>query len=198
MAPPNPPVNGGGSETKSDHPAADGGGSESPHACGGTEGGRIPSWTEIKPNTWDRAQRLRRALTPAEKKLWKALRAKQLGLNFRRQHPIGRYVADFYSPQARLVVEVDGDSHAEPDQIRHDEERTRFMETHGLHVKRYSNRQINESLDGVLQEIVDTIRQAPPNPPVNGGGSESESHHVNGARQELKAIRHDGLDTTHG
>jgi predicted helicase/very-short-patch-repair endonuclease len=161
IAPPIPPVNGGESELGL------------PTLAGGQKGGSGTSWSEVAPETWDRAQRLRRALTPAEKKLWKALRAKQLGLNFRRQHPIGRYVADFYSPQARLVVEVDGDSHAEPDQIRHDEERTRFMETHGLHVKRYSNRQINESLDGVLQEIVDTIRQAPPNPPVNGGEAES-------------------------
>lgn len=77
----------------------------------------------IHPSIVDRARKLRRQQTPAEAKLWACLRNRQVaGLKFRHQHPIGPYIVDFFCAARRLVVEVDGDSHA--NQPTYDRERT--------------------------------------------------------------------------
>lgn len=74
-----------------------------------------------------RAKELRRNQTPTERKLWAKLRGKQLcGLKFRRQHPIGRYIVDFCCLARKLVIEIDGDSHAF--QVEYDRERTAYLE----------------------------------------------------------------------
>ncbi|TLY25727.1 MAG: DUF559 domain-containing protein, partial [Nitrospirae bacterium] len=71
-------------------------------------------------------RRLRSEMTHAEMRLWARIRAKQFqGLKFRRQHGIGPYIVDFYCPEKSLVIEVDGDTHAEPSQIFKDERRDR-------------------------------------------------------------------------
>jgi len=81
------------------------------------------------------AQRAR--MSDAERKLWFAVRARRLGgLKFRRQHPMGPYVADFYCAEAGLVVEVDGNHHSEPAQVERDEVRDDWMTTQGLNVLR--------------------------------------------------------------
>ena len=100
----------------------------------------------------DRARELRREQTPAEQQLWARLRNKQLyGLKFRRQHPIGRFIADFSCVSERLVVELDGDSHST--QEEYDQERTAWLEDRGYRVIRFANRQIERQLDAVLAEI---------------------------------------------
>ncbi len=94
-----------------------------------------------------RAKTLRRLASPIEQKLWHALRGAQLGASFRRQHPVGPYVLDFYCPSAHLAVEVDGDDHA--GRTMQDARRTRFLNERGIRVIRFSNRDVWNNLDGV-------------------------------------------------
>jgi very-short-patch-repair endonuclease len=100
-----------------------------------------------------RARQLRRDQTPAEQKLWARLRRKQLyGLRFRRQHPIERFIVDFCCVAERVVVEIDGPVHAR--QVDRDAERTRWLEKRGYKVLRFTNRQVADSVEAVLIEIV--------------------------------------------
>jgi len=100
----------------------------------------------------DRARTLRRTETPPEELLWLALRNSQIGgLKFRRQHPIGAYVVDFYCRSAGLVVEIDGMSHdskAEPDAAR-----SRVIAEQGLRILRVTNDDVMRDLDAVTREI---------------------------------------------
>jgi very-short-patch-repair endonuclease len=101
-----------------------------------------------------RAQHLRRSQTPAEGKLWQALRNRQMvGCKFRRQHPIDRYVVDFVSIAAKLVIEIDGDTHGSPEAMERDEARTRVIESCGFRVVRVTNAEIVGNLEGVLEFI---------------------------------------------
>jgi very-short-patch-repair endonuclease len=101
------------------------------------------------------ARRLRKTPTEAEKRLWAQLRAKQLdGHRFRRQHPIGPYVVDFFCPKAKLIVEVDGGQHSEDG----DRERTRWIESHGYRVIRFWNNDVTNNIEGVLLRIIETLR----------------------------------------
>jgi very-short-patch-repair endonuclease len=92
--------------------------------------------------------------TPAENLLWqKILRGKQFGqYKFLRQKPIGAYIVDFYCAELRLVVEIDGDSHAE--QLAYDARRTQFLESLGLRVLRYANRDVLDLLPGVYDNLL--------------------------------------------
>ena len=82
------------------------------------------------------------------------MRSRQLGsLKFRRQHGIGPYVVDFYCPEKSIVIEVDGDTHAEEDMLERDEQRDLYLRTLGLHVIRYTNREIMTDLDGVMLDL---------------------------------------------
>jgi very-short-patch-repair endonuclease len=99
-----------------------------------------------------RARELRQEMTPAEKLLWNCLRNKQLGgLKFRRQHPLGPFVADFYCATRRLVVEIDGDIHDL--QPAHDAARTEQFEQYGYHVIRFRNEQVLSNIEDVLVAI---------------------------------------------
>jgi very-short-patch-repair endonuclease len=101
---------------------------------------------------------LRAGQTPAELVLWEALRDRRLsGGKFRRQHPIGRYIADFYCAEAALVVELDGSMHACPDQEEYDQVRTAELEARGLRVVRISNEEAVSRFDEVLQRIADQL-----------------------------------------
>ena len=96
-----------------------------------------------------RARRLRRAATPAERELWNVLRRPPYARHkFRRQHPIGNYVADFASVSAKLVVEIDGGQHAFTSAW--DEARTLALSRHGFRVVRFWNNQVLEQLEGVV------------------------------------------------
>jgi very-short-patch-repair endonuclease len=98
------------------------------------------------------ARRMRAAPTPAEDALWRALQRKQVaGLKFRRQHPVGRFVLDFYCPSHRLVIEVDGAVHDA--QQQRDDERTRVLETHGCRVLRFRNEDVLRDLPAVVARI---------------------------------------------
>jgi very-short-patch-repair endonuclease len=114
----------------------------------------------IYPPILARARDMRHLLTPAEAKLWARLRNRQLdGFKFRRQHIIGRFIPDFYCAQCRLIVEVDGDSHAEPDQAEYDRARTEWLNARGYIVIRFANRDILRDTDVVLGAILTTCKR---------------------------------------
>lgn len=113
----------------------------------------------IHPTILQHARDLRHPLTPAEKKVWAGVRNRKLGYKIRRQHPVFRFIADFCCEEARLVIEIDGDSHNDPEQADYDAARTAWLEAAGYRVIRFSNREVHESLDGVLETIRDACRK---------------------------------------
>ncbi len=101
-----------------------------------------------------RRKELRSTMTPAEIRLWQALKHSQLDhLKFRRQHSMGPYIADFYCPVAKLVIELDGSVHDSDAAQQQDAERTVYLLSLGLRVVRFENRAVMENLEGVLCEI---------------------------------------------
>ena len=103
-----------------------------------------------------RAKELRRAMTPAERKLWAALRGHRLeGFGFRRQHALGQFIVDFCCPRKKLVVEVDGDTHA--NQREYDAARTEWLHTHGWRVLRVTNREVTNDVEGVAKAILELL-----------------------------------------
>ena len=99
-----------------------------------------------------RARRLRRDQTDAEKKLWAHLRARRFGeFRFRRQFPIGNFIADFACLRARLVIELDGGQHL--DQAAKDAWRTKLIELRGHRVMRFWDAEVLTNIDGVLERI---------------------------------------------
>jgi len=98
-----------------------------------------------------KAQRLRREMTDAERKLWSVLRNRKLnGAKFRRQQPLGPYIADFVCQECRLIIEADGGQHADN---ASDARRTAFLESVGYRVLRFWNNDILTNLDGVAEAI---------------------------------------------
>ncbi len=105
-----------------------------------------------------RARELRHNPTPAEAVLWARLRGHQLnGYKFRRQHPLGQFIADFCCPVCRLIVELDGPIHLR--QIQHDQARTQHFEAFGYRVIRFPNERIEHDLENVLKEIAKACQQ---------------------------------------
>ncbi|MDR0328587.1 MAG: endonuclease domain-containing protein [Planctomycetaceae bacterium] len=128
----------------------------------------------------DRARQLRRETTPAERLLWSALRHSSFaGLKFRRQHPIGFYVADFCCMQEKLIIELDGDSHDFTKQK--DKDRTEALNKEGYKVIRFSNADVLDNIEDVLMVIARTLdvdwknvfgtSRPHPNPPPEGEGT---------------------------
>lgn len=104
------------------------------------------------PEIQQRANQLRRTMTPGERTLWQHLRRKQIhGLKFRRQHPLGPFILDFYCGRHRLVVEVDGEIHC--GQRKEDQARTARLEAYGYRVLRFPNHQVLNQLETVLRKI---------------------------------------------
>jgi very-short-patch-repair endonuclease len=97
---------------------------------------------------------LRKRATECERILWRHLRNRNFAnYKFRRQHPIDHFVVDFYCPEARLAIELDGGGHNYHSRQQSDEDRTRFLTTQGIAVLRFWNHQVREEIDGVLQTI---------------------------------------------
>jgi len=119
----------------------------------------------------ERARTLRKAMSESERKLWRELRGRQMGgLRFRRQHPIGPYVADFVCLERRLVVEVDGAHHLEPVQSRHDAQRDRWLTGEGYRVMRFTNSDVFDNIDGVLEAIWSALQE------LSGAGAVRHPH----------------------
>jgi very-short-patch-repair endonuclease len=114
----------------------------------------------------DRARRLRREMTEAERKLWRFLRDRTLvGVKFRRQVPIGNFIADFCCLDSRLIVELDGGQHA--DQEDADASRSRFLAKEGFRVLRFWNEQVLNGAEFAVEEILAVIA-SDPRPPSPG------------------------------
>lgn len=97
---------------------------------------------------------LRSALTPAEAKLWLCLKNKQLdGKRFRRQFSVGNYILDFYCPEQKLAVELDGKHHFTPEGRMIDDERDLFLSDQGIRVIRFENIRVFQQLENLLEEI---------------------------------------------
>ena len=105
----------------------------------------------------ERARDLRNRMTGPERVLWLLLRRNQLGLHFRRQHPVGPYILDFYCAAQKLAVEIDGPAH--DDRADYDRRRTAWLEGQGLRVIRFSTSDIDAKPAAVLAAIA---RAAPP------------------------------------
>ena len=100
------------------------------------------------------SRKLRKNTTDAEKLLWSRIRGKQLkGLPVYRQKPIGRFIVDFYCPKAKLVIELNGGQHYSEAVRKGDQSRDNYMESVGLRVLRFSDREVFENLAGVLEKI---------------------------------------------
>lgn len=112
------------------------------------------------------ARELRKEMTRAEKILWEHLRGHRLdGFKFRRQAPMGHFIADFYCPKCKLIVEIDGDIHDV--QIEQDKLRTEEMESFGYRVIRFKNEQVEKEIESVLNSILDACRF--PSPGIGRG-----------------------------
>jgi very-short-patch-repair endonuclease len=113
----------------------------------------------VSKETRERARQLRKDATGPEQVLWSVLCHKQLnGLKFRRQHPIEPYIVDFYCSEAKLVVELDGESHDE--RQAYDQKRTEFLNGLGLREMRVTNDEVLGNLEGVAEAILREARQA--------------------------------------
>ncbi|GAB6186477.1 DUF559 domain-containing protein [Thermopirellula anaerolimosa] len=122
---------------------------------------------------------LRREQTDAERLLWSILRDRRFfGLKFRRQHPAGRYVLDFYCHEHKVAVEIDGGQHFTEEGMRRDARREAFLKSQGIHVLRYTNLEVLENLEGVLEDIARKLGvmtgsvQPSPQPSPNGRGGQ--------------------------
>jgi very-short-patch-repair endonuclease len=110
------------------------------------------------------ARRLRQKQTDAERLLWFRLRDRRLaGWKFKRQVPIDRFIVDFFCPDAKLIIELDGGQHDR--QQAHDQKRTAVVESKGYLVVRFWNNDVIQNMDGVLEEILRTVEQLRSGPP---------------------------------
>ena len=110
---------------------------------------------QLPADTVIRSRSMRKAAGEPERRLWRALREALPEAKFRRQVPLGPYHADFCSHTAKLVVEVDGDDHAA--RATQDAERTRFLQSEGSFVARFSNADVMENIDGVIAAIAPAV-----------------------------------------
>jgi very-short-patch-repair endonuclease len=139
----------------------------SPAKC--VEGGRRAAtvgWgrlQEAKTLANEIARALRKRLTPQEVNVWMKLRElKALGFHFRRQAPIGRYIVDFASLRARIVVEIDGGQHGMHGGIRSDRERDVVLRSQGFRVLRFWNSDVDQNLNGVMESILSALNTPTP------------------------------------
>ncbi len=118
---------------------------------------------------------LRGRMTKSEALLWKYIKNDSLGFRFRRQHGIGNYIVDFYCPKLKLVIEVDGLTHAEEEVFEKDQRKERFINENNITLKRYSDNQIFNDLDNTLMDIENTCKEiaaalaTPPSPSYQEG-----------------------------
>jgi len=119
-----------------------------------------PRKPPIDTQSLGNARYARRHPTDAEVCLWRHLRREQFdGLRFRRQHPVGQYILDFYCHEARLAIELDGGGHAQVTQLGHDSNRSAALEAMGIRVLRFWNHDVLSNPEGVVQAIRAAINE---------------------------------------
>jgi len=117
----------------------------------------MPRPPRSNPKTRTHAIELRKELTPAERKLWALIRNDQLGVNFRRQHAIGKFIPDFVCIEKKLIIELDGSQHLEQEQ--HDKERTQYLESQGYKVIRFWNNDVMNDIEGVILAAMNALEK---------------------------------------
>ena len=128
----------------------------------------VTQMTYTPKKTVARARDLRRTMTLPEVLVWQHIRGRRLdGIRFRRQHPIGPYILDFFCEDARLTVEVDGESHSQAEAVEHDKRRTEWLNARGISVLRIPARDVLSELPAVVDHIQRQVRDQPP-PPLRG------------------------------
>jgi very-short-patch-repair endonuclease len=118
--------------------------------------------TQLFNQTSEKLKRreLRSKMTKAEAIVWQKLRCKQLeNCKFRNQYSVDRFVLDFYSPEIKLAIEIDGESHFQEGVAQYDQERQIFIESAGIKFLRFTNKDVYENLNGVLETIAYKIRE---------------------------------------
>ncbi|WCN13619.1 DUF559 domain-containing protein [Marinomonas mediterranea] len=116
-----------------------------------------------KQSTILKRAQLRSNMTWPEQRLWHRIRSKQLGVRFRRQFGIGNYIVDFYSPEKRLVIELDGESHFTVQGKQYDLKRDHYLNSIGIKVLRFTNDQVSKEFEMVLEMI--RFEMTPTQPP---------------------------------
>ena len=113
----------------------------------------------------DRARALRKRETWAEKLMWRWLRDRRFsGYKFRRQHPIGDYVLDFFCEEAELNIELDGSQHGFPNRRKHDEEREKFLKSRGIKTLRFWNSHLRRNAQSIRDTIFNELQTRAPHP----------------------------------
>ncbi len=105
------------------------------------------------------AKQLRKEMTKEERHLWYDF-LREYPIRFSRQKVLGKYIADFYSPEAKLVIELDGSQHYEDNNMEKDAERTAFLEGYGLSIIRIPNNEVTSNFRGVCEYIDSAVRQS--------------------------------------
>ncbi len=147
----------------------------------------------------DNRRHLRNEMARAEVILWARLKGRQMaGCKFRRQYSVGSFVIDFYSPEIKLGIELDGDSHFREGARAYDEKRTAFINSFGIRIMRFLNADMDENLDGVLKAIGTAVLErralnaasqppgTPPGPPFLRGGREKNAGPARGSGRRLR------------
>jgi len=137
----------------------------------------LPLYYNVEADLLGRAREQRKNMTSAEKKLWQRIRSKRLGVKFRRQHPINRFIADFYCHEAKLLIEVDGGYHDEEEQWEYDTGREKELENLGIRVIRFTNDEVEQNLEGVVEVIQKQLHHPTahlPHPPAPSPTREGE------------------------
>ncbi len=107
-----------------------------------------------RPKTLEKRRSLRSIVPAPEQRLWYFIRNSNInGKKFRRQYAVGPYILDFYCSELKLAIEIDGDSHFTDDAQAYDKERTEYLNECGIQVLRYTNDDVMQNIDGVLQSI---------------------------------------------
>jgi very-short-patch-repair endonuclease len=107
-----------------------------------------------------RSRGLRREMTEAEKKLWRNLRGRRFeGAKFRRQYPVTGYILDFYCPERKLAIELDGNEHALQEHAVYDRKRDERLEERGIAVLRFASADVMKNMAGVLEKILEVLRK---------------------------------------
>jgi very-short-patch-repair endonuclease len=119
-----------------------------------------PMYFGATPDVFKKARELRRYETEAEKMLWSKLcRNQMVGLQFRRQHPINRFIVDFYCVKIKLVIEVDGNIHELPENKIYDIGRSQILNDFGITVIRVLNEEIIDDINNTIKQIEETVKQ---------------------------------------
>ena len=144
----------------------------SPGRGGGSRGATDGGGSSLRRPAVYAARRLRREMSLPEVLLWQRLKRSPMGANFRKQHPIDPYVVDFYSPAAKLIVEIDGEAHNLGDRPERDKARDKFLKSRGYRVLRIPACEVLVNADAAAEAVVaialSPLHQVPLGPPSSG------------------------------